>query len=150
MPSDHPALWPMRHRTYQGFARTGAPPSLDELAGDLALSRDEALGVLRELGRRHAVTLTDDGRGVLMANPFSAVPTPFRVIAGGVAYWANCAWDMLGVPAALGTDATIHAAYATDGAPTELRVEDGRVTDADGIVHFLKPFRTWYDDIHDT
>jgi hypothetical protein len=140
----------MRHRIYQGFARTGAPPSLDELARDLDLTEDEALGTLRELGRRHAVTLTDNGRGVLMANPFSAVPTPFRVTASGVDCWANCAWDMLGVPAALGTDATIHATYATDGAPAELRVEAGRVTGAAGIVHFLRPFRAWYDDIRDT
>lgn len=149
MPGDHPALWPMRHRIYQGFARTGAPPPLDALARDLALPSDEALATLRELGRRHAVTLTDDGDAVLMANPFSAVPTPFRVRAGEVDYWANCAWDMLGVPAALGVDATIHATYAADGAPAEVRVEGGEVT-GDGIVHFLKPFRTWYDDIRDT
>jgi len=140
----------MRHRIYQGFARTGAPPSLTALVRDLAITETEGRATLHELGRRHAVTLTDDGRGVLMANPFSAVPTPFRVEADGTEYWANCAWDMLGVPAALGTDATIHATWATDGAPAELRVEDGKVAGDDGIVHFLKPFRTWYDDIRDT
>jgi hypothetical protein len=85
-----------------------------------------------------------------MANPFSAVPTPFRVRAGEVEYWANCAWDMLGVPAALGADAAIHATWAVDGAPAELRVERGQVTGAEGIVHFLTPFRAWYDDIRDT
>lgn len=150
MPDDVAALWQMRHRVYQGFARTGAPPSLDALARNLALTANEARATLRELGRRHAVTLTDDGDAVLMANPFSAVPTPFRVRAGEVGYWANCAWDMLGVPAALGVDATIDATWAVDGASATFRVEGGRVTGADGIVHFLKPFRTWYDDIRDT
>jgi hypothetical protein len=150
MSEDLTALWQMRHRIYQGFAHTGAPPSLDTLARDLSLTADEASATLRELGRRHAVTLTEDGDAVLMANPFSAVPTPFRVRAGEVSYWANCAWDMLGVPAALGVDATIRAAWAVDGAPAELRVEGGRVTGAEGIVHFLKPFRTWYDDIRET
>jgi hypothetical protein len=150
MPYDFAALWPMRHRIYQDFARTGAPPSLGALSRDLSLTADEARATLRELGRRHAVTLTDAGDAVLMANPFSAVPTPFRVRAGKVSYWANCAWDMLGVPAALGVDATIEAIWAVDGAPAALRVEGGRVTGAEGIVHFLKPFRTWYDDIHDT
>lgn len=150
MPHDFTALWQMRHRIYQGFARTGAPPSLDVLARDLSLTADEARATLRELGRRHAVTLTEDGDAVLMANPFSAVPTPFRVRAGGIDSWATCAWDMLGVPAALGVDATIDATWAADGAPAELRVERGRVTGAEGIVHFLKPFRAWYDDIRDT
>lgn len=144
------ALWQMRHRIYQGLARTGAPPSLDELARDLDLTEEDARATLRELGDRHAVTLTEDGDAVQMANPFSAVPTPFHVHADGVDYWANCAWDMLGVPAALDADATIQAVYASDDAPVELRVENGRVLGAPGIVHFEKPFRTWYDDIHDT
>lgn len=150
MPKEFPALWPMRHRIYQGFARTGAPPALDALARELDIPEVEARATLRELGRRHAVTLTDDGDAVLMANPFSAAPTPFRVRSGDVDYWANCAWDMLGVPATLNADATIFATWATDNAPATLRVENGVVAGDDGIVHFLKPFRTWYDDIRDT
>lgn len=145
-----PAIWRMRYLIYQGFANTGRPPALEQLAATLALSEDDALGALRELGARHSVVLTDDQRGVVMANPFSTVPTPFRVTANGVDYWASCAWDMLGVPAALGTDATIHATYATDNAPAELHVAGGKVHGANGIVHFLKPFRTWYDDIRHT
>jgi hypothetical protein len=140
----------MRHLVYQGFATAGVAPSLDELAAALGLSASDALRLLRELGERHLVTLDDDARAVLMANPFSAVPTPYRVTSGGVQSWANCAWDMLGVPAALGADATIHATWAADGAPVDLRVERGRVTGADGIVHFLTPFRGWYADIRHT
>ena len=145
-----PTIWQMRYLIYQGFANTGTPPTIEQLAADLDLAEGDALDALRDLGARHSVFLTDDRRGVLMANPFSAVPTPFRVTAYGVDYWANCAWDMLGVPAALGTDATIHATYATDNAPAELHVAGGKVHGADGIVHFLKPFRTWYDDIRHT
>jgi hypothetical protein len=149
MPHDDDALWRMRHVIYQGFARHGAPPSLGDLAAALDLAPDDALATLRELGRRHAVTLTDDGASVLMANPFSAVPTPFRVEANGVESWASCAWDMLGVPAALGSDATIHATWAADNTPATLRVEDGEARGG-GIVHFLIPFRDWYDDIRHT
>lgn len=144
------AVWRLRHLIYQGIAPTGEPPPLGDLAEAMALPEDDTLALLHELERRHAVILTDDRRGVLMANPFSAIPTPYRVTARGVDYWANCAWDMLGVPAALGADATIHATYATDGAPAELRVDDGKVTGAEGIVHFLQPFRTWYDDLRYT
>ena len=142
-------LWRMRYLIYQEFAHNGAPPSIDALAAALSLPEDKAIDLLRELGERHAVFLDDDRRRVLMANPFSAVPTPFRVTANGVDSWANCAWDMLGIPAALGADATIHASWAADGTPVELRVTDGEVV-GDGIVHFLKPFRTWYDDLRHT
>jgi hypothetical protein len=32
-------------------------------------------------------------------------------------YWANCAWDMLGLPAALHPDAEVETEYAEDGSP---------------------------------
>jgi hypothetical protein len=148
--TDETMLWRMRYRIYQGFATHGAPPTIEHLAAGLAIPVDEALSLLHALEARHSVLLTDDRRGVLMANPFSAVPTPFRVTSGNVDYWANCAWDMLGVPAALGRDATVHATYATDDAPAELRVTGGEVSGAEGIVHFLQPFRDWYDDLRST
>jgi hypothetical protein len=120
------------------------------LAAALGHPTDDALALLRELGERHAVTLTDDGRAVLMANPFSAVPTPYRVTANGVDTWASCAWDMLGVPAAFGADAEIHATWAADGEPASLHVTGGVVAGAEGVVHFPIPFRDWYEDIRHT
>ncbi len=149
-PTNDDSLWRMRYLIYQGFARRGAPPSLESLAASLGMTHHEARNTLRELGRRHAVTLTEDGHGVLMANPYSAVPTPYRVTVNGVDAWANCAWDMLGIPAALHADASIEAVWAIDGARVDLRVERGTVRGPDGVVHFQKPFRSWYDDIRDT
>jgi hypothetical protein len=78
---------------------------------------------------------------VLLANLFFDRANPFQVTPNGVGSWANCAWDMFGVPAALGIDAMIRATYAVDG---------GMVTGSDGIVRFLQPFRTWYDDLRHT
>lgn len=150
MQTDDSSLWRMRYLIYQGFARRGVPPSIEALSAALEVGEELALALLAELERRHSVVLTADGRGVLMANPFSAVPTPFRVTAGGVDSWANCAWDMLGIPAALGTDAAIQTTFAVDNAPVELRVADGRVENGIGIVHFLVPFRNWYEDIRHT
>jgi hypothetical protein len=42
-----------------------------------------------------------------MANPFSAVPTAYRVHAGGRWWYANCAWDAFGICATLHTDGDI-------------------------------------------
>lgn len=140
-------LWQTRHLIYQRFATTGHPPDANAMAMALQIPEADVLDALRTLGELHSVFLTEDQRGVLMANPFSAVPTPFQVSANGVDYWANCAWDMLGIPAALGGDAAIRATYAADGVTTELQVIDGRVESDPGIVHFQQPFRTWYDDL---
>ena len=49
------------------------------------------------------------GREIRMANPFSAVPTAFRVSAAGRWWYANCAWDAFGICAALHADGRIES-----------------------------------------
>jgi len=82
-----------------------------------------------------------------MANPFSSRPTDFRVAAGGKTYFANCAWDMLGIPAALGLDARIEGRCADCGDSFTLEIRNARLAPAVGIVHFLVPFKGWYEDL---
>jgi hypothetical protein len=82
-----------------------------------------------------------------MANPFSNVETPFRVYASGKTYFANCAWDSLGIPAALGRDADVVAACAQCGENIRLQVRDGQVLESEVLVHFLVPFQRWYADL---
>ena len=85
-----------------------------------------------------------------MANPFSGVETPFTVRANGKTYFANCAWDSLGIPAALHSDAEIEASCAQSGEPLHLRVSGGEVRGSEALVHFLIPFRDWYNDLTST
>jgi hypothetical protein len=82
-----------------------------------------------------------------MAWPFSGVETPFQVRANGRTYFANCAWDSLGIPAALHADAEIEAVCAQSGDPIHLRVTGGQISGSDALVHFLVPFMSWYDDL---
>jgi Alkylmercury lyase len=44
-----------------------------------------------------------------MANPFSAVPTAYRVHAVGRWWYGNCAWDAVGICAALHVDGSIES-----------------------------------------
>ena len=44
-----------------------------------------------------------------MAEPFSAVPTPFAVYVDDQRYFGNCIWDALGIPAMLHADARIES-----------------------------------------
>jgi hypothetical protein len=84
---------------------------------------------------------------VRMANPFSALPTKFKVRVGPVAYWANCAWDMLGIPAALHRDAVIEAKYEDGGETAVLTITNGQLQHSGGVIHFPLPVCYWYDDL---
>jgi hypothetical protein len=81
-----------------------------------------------------------------MANPFSAVPTAFRVHAGRW-WYANCAWDAFGICAALGTDGRIETACADCGDPLVCEVRDRRLDDPALLFHCLVPATAWWDDI---
>lgn len=82
-----------------------------------------------------------------MANPLSAVATPYRVHVKGRHLWANCAWDSLGIPAMLHADARVEATYALSGAAASYAIIQGRLVAHDDMVHFPLPFRRWYDDL---
>jgi hypothetical protein len=138
--------WSVRLFIYQFLVEHERPPTLDETATALGIPIERAREAYESLHRRHALFLEPGTLDVRMAHPFSARPTPFRVHAGGHAYYANCAWDMLGIPAALHADARIEAVYADTGVPAQFSVVDGHVHGI-GVVSFALPFRQWYDDL---
>jgi hypothetical protein len=117
----------LRARIMRCFAETGAPPEVDDRR------------TLAALAEAHVVAL--DGAGAIrMAHPFAAQtssPPPPRVDAGGRTWWGSCAWDGLGIVAALGLrDATV-----TSG---------GLTTEDDVVFHVEVPARDWWADIGHT
>jgi hypothetical protein len=82
-----------------------------------------------------------------MANPFSAVPTPFLVEAAGKTWYANCAWDAFGICAALHEDGRIRTACADCGERIVIHVRDGKPDDTSLLFHCLVPASHWWDDI---
>lgn len=144
---DDNLLWQVRHFVYAHFAETTRPPSVDETAEHFGFSTDEATELYKELHNRHALFLDVDEVAIRMANPFSGIPTDFRVHANGMTYFANCAWDMLGIPAALHCDAVIDAVFTESNEPIQLEVKDDKVTNGNLLVHFPLAFSRWYDDL---
>jgi hypothetical protein len=112
------------------------PPTVEEAAATLGALPEDVRAAYGRLDARHALFLNPGSHDVRMAHPFSGVPTPFRVHAGERRYWANCAWDALGVPAALHADARIEAETGDDGEPIQLAVTAGAKQGWDGVVHF--------------
>jgi hypothetical protein len=146
---DENLVWQGRHFVYSHFADTTYPPSVDETAVHFEISTEEASELYKELHNRHAVFLDFEKMAIRMANPFSGIPTDFKVHANGKTYFANCAWDMLGIPAALHCDAVIDAVCTESNETVELQVQDGklRFTNDDLRIHFPLPFARWYDDL---
>ena len=142
--------WSVRDAVYQEFAAEGRAPSADVLAKMLRAERAEVQAALERLHDRHALFLDPADRSIRMANPFSNVPTPFRVRANGREYWANCAWDALGIPAALHADAEIDATYADSGEVAAFAIEQGALRGPAVVVHFPLPASRWYDDLIQT
>jgi hypothetical protein len=64
-----------------------AVPSASETAASLRISDEQAVEVYRHLGEGHVYVLEPaDPTRLRMANPFSAVPTAFKVEASGKSY----------------------------------------------------------------
>ena len=144
---DENQVWDIRAFVYQHFVQTTRSPRLDEVASRFNITQEQAAEAYEELGRRHALFLTPGSHDIQMAWPFSGVETPFKVHANGKTYFANCAWDSLGIPIAIQTDAEIEAACAQSGEAIHLTVRSQQIRGSDALVHFLVPFREWYNDL---
>ena len=120
-------LWQIRHFVYRYFADTTHAPNVDETAAYFNISTEEASEYYKELHNRHAFFLDLETLTVRMANPFSAIPTDFKVHANGKTYYANCAWDMLGIPATLHTDAVIEAVCTESNDSVQLEIKNGQI-----------------------
>lgn len=140
-------IWQVRHFVYQNFAETTHPPSVGETANHFDITNEEATELYKELHHRHAFFLDLETLKIRMANPFSGIPTDFKVTANEKTYFANCAWDMLGIPAALHADAIIEAKFTESNEEVKLKVKNGKVSNSDLLVHFPLPFSRWYDDL---
>jgi hypothetical protein len=132
----------LRRRTYAFFVEHGPPPASAELG-----EPEEVLAGWRRLHDEHAVVLDPATDELRMLNPFSAVPTAYRVQAGGRWWYGNCAWDAFGVCAALRSDGGIETSCPDCGEPLAVEVRDGRPDDESLVFHCLVPAARWWDDI---
>ena len=121
----------LRGAIMAALAATGEPPPVEDRA------------TLKALAERHVVVLDDDDR-IVMAHPFAAPGAACRVDSGARTWWGSCAWDGLGIVAALDLP---EATVASNG--IELRVTGGEALD-DAVFHVEVPARHWWDDIAHT
>ena len=143
----HPLAQQVRVYIDNQMVETSAAPSTGDTARALGRAEAEIEGVFRELDEARMLVLRPGSHTVWMAGPFSNMQTAFTVIAGGRAYYANCAWDAFGIPAMLGLDARIFTTCADCGGVLERKVTNAALPETRGIVHFALPPRRWWDNI---
>ena len=132
---------------YRHFAETGRAPALGEVARRLGADAGRVREAYVRLRGQRVLVLEPDGESIRMAPPFSGVPTQHRVLAGGRQYFANCAWDALGVPAALQQPAEVDSRCQQSGEPLHLEVGLEGPPPSSWLFHCQVPAARWWDDI---
>lgn len=132
---------------YRYFVDAGQAPAKADVARLTGANHDEVAAAFERLAEGKALVLQPGSGEVLMAEPFSAVPTAFEASSGESSWWGNCIWDALGIPAMLGKDAHIRTSCGDCGEAMELEVRDGALLPAPGVVHYSVPAHRWWQDV---
>jgi Alkylmercury lyase len=136
----------LRNRTYRMFVDLGRAPSAAEVALVERTTAPDVEATWWRLHDAHALVLHPNGE-IRMANPFSAVPTAHRVRAARRSWFANCAWDAIGICAALYTDGDIESSCPCCGEAIALSIRAATPSVESLLFHCLVPARSWWDDI---
>jgi len=137
----------VRRTVYDGFILETRPLSRAEIGARLGVAESDVAQAFARLSAGRVLVLQPGSGEVLMANPFSAVPTPFLVEAGPRRWWGNCIWDALGIPAMVDTDARLLTSCPDCGQAISLEICDGAVGAAQSVAHFVVPAARWWDDV---
>jgi hypothetical protein len=137
----------LRLAVYERILTTGRVPTIAALATHTGTPREDIHAILQRLQAIHAFALTPGSGEILMAHPFSAVPTPYTVRTRTLSFWANCAWDALAIPPLLGVDASVQTRCADCADPLSFIFSGGDLRTDGGVVHFAVPPRRFWDNV---
>jgi hypothetical protein len=132
---------------YRFMVDNRRPPMPVEIGSALGIDSGEVEAALKRLADEHVLVLAPGTPYIWLANPLSALPSPFRVTAGGQQYFGICIWDALGVIAMLGDEGSVTSLCPDCGGELTLRVRAGEVEPQDYVVHYAVPAAHWWDEI---
>jgi hypothetical protein len=137
----------VRYNIYQHFLARGRAPDSFELASEAGVQVEDIDDALGRLEAAREIVLAPGSTKIWMAHPFSAVPSPYPVQTAQGKYWANCAWDALGVAALLEVDTETRTQCLGCGEELTMRVRDGEAEPEDALVHLLVPASRFWDNV---
>ncbi|QIQ01570.1 organomercurial lyase [Streptomyces liangshanensis] len=140
----------VRVALYAHFARTGAAPTPQDLAGAAGVTPGEARRALEDLHAHRDVVLDpEDHDRVVMAHPFATVPLGFSVMGRDTLWWGGCAWDSFALPHLLTGEPDVLVATRCPACDTPHAWVVGRQAPPEGVqvAHFLTPAAHIWDDV---
>jgi Alkylmercury lyase len=137
----------LRNATYRLFVTRGRAPTCAEVGRELGVGPASVAAGWRRLHDAHALVLNVGTAEIRMANPFSAVPTAYRVQAASRWWYANCAWDAIGVCAALHVDGRIETSCPDCADPLTVTISHQQPDPTDLLFHCLVPAAGWWENI---
>jgi hypothetical protein len=137
----------LRRHVYSITLDTGTPPTIADLSALTSRPDAHVRDALRQLAVARIFVLQPASGEILMAPPFSAIPTPFLVRTPRHESYANCAWDAIGVPVMLGARALIVSACGCCGESITVEADPSTAPASGAVVHFAVPARQWWDDL---
>lgn len=132
---------------YRFMVDNRRPPMPIEIGSALGTGSAEIEAALKRLADAHLLVLAPGTPYIWLANPLSALPSPYPVVIDGKQYFGICIWDALGVIAMLGEDGSVASLCPDCGDELTLRVRDGEIEPRDYVVHYAIPAAHWWDDI---
>lgn len=142
-----PLTPPVKLALYRITAETGRIPAAQAVAAELGVTLAAVREAYAALAASRLLVLDPDGLTIRMAAPFSGVPTQHRVKAGGIEYFANCAWDAFGILAALHREGEVTSRCGQSNEPLRLRVGLDGAEPSAWLFHCAVPAVNWWKDI---
>jgi hypothetical protein len=137
----------VKQSIYRHFAETARRPSAAAVAERSGARVGDVLAAFARLREKRVLVLEPDGTTIRMAPPFSGVPTQHRAIVAGLTYDANCAWDAMGIPAALHQAGMIESRCEQSREPLHLEVALDGPGASDWLFHCAVPASHWWKDV---
>jgi hypothetical protein len=132
---------------YRFMVENGRPPVPVEIGTALGTGSAEIETALKRLADAHVLVLAPGTPYIWLANPLSALPSPYPVTVRDRKYFGICFWDALGVIAMLGDEGTVTWLCPDCGDELTVRVRNDRVEPQNYVVHYAIPAANWWDDI---
>ena len=129
----------VRRYVYDYVMKEGLPPTIAETASALSTTPDNVGASFQRLAAEHILVLQRGTGEILIANPFSAVPTPFQVRQ----LCLGCDGNSRDVGARHHHRGFVRMLWHGDASKGDQQLARRRA----GIVHFAIPAAHWWDDI---
>ena len=130
----------------------GKVPTIAAVAADMGLDVATVDASFARLIEGRVFIPRKDSREIYAYNPFCVEPTDFFVTAAGRVWFGICAWDALGIPAALGESGVVetHCADCGESLVVEVDADGGTEVQTWTVMQVGVPARDFWKDIYFT